>query len=236
MTVPLFHNDLYVAGLYEDCVDLYAFDNYSVTQFETDWRETPSVFQVLDTIETTLRPFCEHRPLMAAELQAGWFGGWKGYRYERIKETLGREHIGISTKSLLAQGLTIFNHYKAIGGTNWGYIGSIETYTSYDFGAPISEAGVNTERLFESKALNLFLQSVDFTQTDRCDAFPLSLSSPDCLYAVRRDQCASGHPLAVSPEPDGRDENADRRGALRPGSPTVRGAAAAVSFVIAMWL
>jgi len=185
--VPLFHNDLYVAGLYEDIVDLYAFDNYSVTQFETDWREIPAIFQVLDAVEKNLRPFCQNRPLMAAELQAGWFGTWKGYKYEKITETLGREHIGVSTKSLLGQGLTVFNHYKAIGGTNWDYIGSIETYTSYDFGAPISEAGVNTERLFESKALNYFLQSVDLTTTERSEAFPLLLSSSECLYTVRFD-------------------------------------------------
>lgn len=183
---PIFHNDLYVAGLYEDIVDLYAFDNYSVTQFETDWRHMPEVFQVLDHIEANLRPFCQHRPLMAAELQAGWFGGWKGYKYEKIIELLGREHIAISTKSLLGQGLTIFNHYKAIGGTNWDYLGSIETYTSYDFGAPISEAGINTERLFESKAINQFLASFDFTDTERLDDFPAELSHRDCLYAIRR--------------------------------------------------
>lgn len=185
VTVPLFHNDLYVAGLYEDIVDIYSFDNYSVTQFETDWREMPEVFQVLDHVEENLRPFCENRPLMAAELQAGWFGTWKGYKYEKITELLGREHIGISTKSLLGQGLTIFNHYKAIGGTNWDYTGSIETYTSYDFGAPISEAGLNTERLFESKAINYFLMSFDLAATDRRDTFPLPLSHPDCFYAVR---------------------------------------------------
>jgi hypothetical protein len=189
--VPLFHNDLYVAGLYEDLVDLYAFDNYSVTQFETDWREMPEVFQILDGVENNLRPFCQNRPLMAAELQAGWFGTWKGCKYEKIIETLGREHISISTKSLLGQGVTIFNHYKAIGGTNWDYIGSIETYTSYDFSAPISEAGVNTERLFESKALNYFLQSVNFTETERAERFPLPLSSSECLYAVRFD---ASHP------------------------------------------
>lgn len=185
VTVPLFHNDLYVAGLYEDIIDIYSFDNYSVTQFETDWREMPEVFQVLDHVEENLRPFCQNRPLMAAELQAGWFGTWKGYKYEKITELLGREHIGISTKSLLGQGLTIFNHYKAIGGTNWDYTGSIETYTSYDFGAPISEAGLNTERLFESKAINYLLQSFDFTATERRESFPLSLSHPESLYAVR---------------------------------------------------
>ena len=183
--VPLFHNDLYVAGLYEDIVDIYSFDNYSVTQFETDWREMPEVFQVLDHVEDNLREFCQERPLMAAELQAGWFGTWKGYKYEKITELLGREHIGISTKSLLGQGLSIFNHYKAIGGTNWDYTGSIETYTSYDFGAPISEAGTNTERLFEAKAINYFLQSFDFTATDRREAFPQPLSHPECFYGVR---------------------------------------------------
>lgn len=185
VTVPLFHNDLYVAGLYEDIVDIYSFDNYSVTQFETDWREMPEVFQVLDHVEENLRPFCQNRPLMAAELQAGWFGTWKGYKYEKITELLGREHIGISTKSLLAQGLTVFNHYKAIGGTNWDYTGSIETYTSYDFGAPISEAGINTERLFESKAINYLLCSFDFAATERRDTFPLPLSHPPCFYGVR---------------------------------------------------
>lgn len=185
VTVPLFHNDLYVAGLYEDLIDIYSFDNYSVTQFETDWREMPEVFQVLDAVEENLRPFCQERPLMAAELQAGWFGTWKGQKYEKITELLGREHINISTKSLLGQGLTIFNHYKAIGGTNWDYTGSIETYTSYDFGAPISESGLNTERLFESKALNYFIQSFDIAATDRVETFPLPLSHSECLYAVR---------------------------------------------------
>lgn len=183
--VPLFHNDLFVAGLYEDIVDIYSFDNYSVTQFETDWREMPEIFQVLDNVEASLRPFCQNRPLMAAELQAGWYGTWKGYRYEKITELLGREHINISTKSLLGQGLTIYNHYKGIGGTNWDYTGSIETYTSYDFGAPISEAGVNTERLFEAKALNWFLQSFDLIATDREKEFPLALGCHECLYAVR---------------------------------------------------
>ncbi|WP_303674195.1 beta-galactosidase [Vampirovibrio chlorellavorus] len=185
VTVPLFHNDLYVAGLYEDIVDIYAFDNYSVTQFETDWREMPEVFQVLDHVEDNLRPFCQNRPLMAAELQAGWFGTWRGYKYQEITETLGREHIALSTKSLLGQGLTIFNHYKAIGGTNWDYTGSIETYTSYDFGAPISETGLNTERLFESKALNYFLESFDLSATEREVDFPLPLSHRECFYACR---------------------------------------------------
>src|SRR5690606_12463115 len=110
-----------------------------------------------------LRPFCQNRPLIAAELQAGWFGTWKGLSYADITGSLGREHINISTKTVLGQGLTVFNHYKAIGGTNWNHIGSTDTYTSYDFSAPISEVGLNTERLLETKSLNTFLASFDMS-------------------------------------------------------------------------
>lgn len=185
--VPLFHNDLYVAGLYSDVVDIYSFDNYSVTQFERDWREMPEIFQVLDNVEANLRPFCPESPLMVAELQAGWYGTWKGYRYDKITEYLGREHIGLTTKTVIGQGLTVVNHYKAIGGTNWNHTGSIETYTSYDFGAPISEAGVNTERLYEAKAINTFLKSFDLSVTERVDTHPFTVSDPDGFYLVRRN-------------------------------------------------
>ncbi|MBY0451052.1 MAG: beta-galactosidase [Cyanobacteria bacterium] len=186
--VPLFHNDLYASGLYENLVDIYAFDNYSVTQFDTDWRKIQGVFDILDNAEENFRPYCENRPLMVAELQAGWFGTWKGKQYDTIIEHLGRDHIRISTKTLLAQGLTIFNHYKAIGGTNWGLIGSTDTYTSYDFGAPIGENGLPNERFYTCKQINLLLSSFDFTATDRVslDALPFQLSNTETLFAVRK--------------------------------------------------
>lgn len=190
VTVPLSHNDLFIAGLYEDIVDLYAFDNYSVTQFETDWKKMSGTFSVLDHIEKNLRPFCQNRPLIAAELQAGWFGSWKGVCYADIVGSLGREHINISTKSVIGQGLTVFNHYKAIGGTNWNHLGSTETYTSYDFGAPISEAGINTIRLYEAKALNLLLESFDIAATDTVSdlsGLPFQVKDTAALYQVRKN-------------------------------------------------
>ncbi|MBY0403324.1 MAG: beta-galactosidase, partial [Cyanobacteria bacterium] len=80
---------------------------------------------------------------------------------------------------------------KAIGGTNWGYIGSTDTYTSYDFGAPISESGINTERLSETKTINYFLQSFDLSATDRVEDSSLGfqnndVNGPNCLYAIRK--------------------------------------------------
>jgi hypothetical protein len=186
--VPLFHNDLYIAGLYEDLVDIYAFDNYPITQFTQDWRGTQETFQVIDQLEETMRDYCMDRPLMVAELQAGWYGGWKGERYETIRQSLGREQIGLITKSVLGQGLTIFNHYMAIGGTNWNHLGSTEVYTSYDFAAPIAENGLNTERLFAAKALNQLLESFaeHWVATDRLEACPVDLSDDHSFYTARR--------------------------------------------------
>jgi hypothetical protein len=188
ITVPLMHNDMYIAGLFADVVDLYAFDHYPVTEFEADWRHAPELFGVIDDIEARLRPVCENRPLMVAELQAGWFANWQGVSYEHIQQRLGREHLSLVTKSLLGQGLTVFNHYKAVGGTNWGFLGSTDTYTSYDFGAPIAENGLNTERLYEAKAINLLLSSFDMAATERAVNYPFTFSqgAAPYVYAVRR--------------------------------------------------
>lgn len=187
VTVPLFHNDVFAAGLYSDNVDIYAFDNYSVTQFETSWRTMPGVFSMLDYLEQNLRNFCAERPMMAAELQAGWFGLWKGHKYEEILESLGREHIQISTKTVIGQGVTIFNHYKAIGGTNWDHIGSAETYTSYDFNAPISETGVLKESYSEAKLLNFMLAHFNLSATESV-APPDAWKEQACFYKLRQSQ------------------------------------------------
>jgi hypothetical protein len=195
VSVPLMHNDMYVAGLYEDLVDIYAFDHYPVTHFDglskgdgDSWRNHPEVFSVIDAVEENIRPFCQTRPLMVTELQAGWFAGWTGATYATIQESLGHQHLGLVTKSLLGQGLTAFNHYMAIGGTNWGSLGSTDVLSSYDFAAPINEAGQLTPHGHEATSLNRFLSAFDLTATDPCtlEELGLSLTDPDgCFYAVR---------------------------------------------------
>lgn|GEM_PF-747002 len=189
-TVPLFHNDLYIAGLYEDLVDIYAFDNYPITQFTQSWRGAAETFQVIDQLEDTMRDYCMERPLMVAELQAGWFGGWKGDKYEDIRESLGHEQLGIITKSVLAQGLTIFNHYMAIGGTNWNHLGSTEVYTSYDFAAPISENGLPASHFYTAKAINQFLESFaeHWVATLQIKECPIPLDESSLFYKARHPE------------------------------------------------
>jgi hypothetical protein len=167
---PLFHNDLYAMGLYADVLDLYAFDHYPVTDFEEDWRlRADHVFSLIDNVEAQIRPYCTNRPLMVAECQAGWFSGWCTPEEFEMETVFGREFLPLITKTLLAQGVTVFNHYMATGGTNWGSMGALDTHSSYDFAAPISESGELRESLYEAKAINQFLASFNLSRTQRID-------------------------------------------------------------------
>ena len=73
------------------------------------------------------------------------------------------------TKTALSQGVTLFNHYMAAGGTNWGDLASDEVYTSYEFCAPLDEFGVPQSNYFKAKELNYFLDSFDLTCTEPKD-------------------------------------------------------------------
>lgn len=170
--LPILHNDMYAAGLYEDLVDIYAIDNYSVTYFEQPWQSFPEVFAILDEMEENLRMYSQDSPMFIAELQAGWFDKWGGEGYDKIRNMLGREHIDIVTKTSLAQGVTAFTHYMGCGGTNWGNLGSTEVYTSYDFASPITEQGTPTDRFYAARLINNLLQSFDLSQTKLAENQP----------------------------------------------------------------
>jgi hypothetical protein len=192
ITAPLFHNDLYAAGLYGDVLALYAFDHYPVTDFNEDWRQRSShVFSLIDSVEQQIRPFCQHRPLFVAECQAGWFSGWSTPEEFEIETVFGREFLPLMTKSLLAQGVTMFNHYLAVGGTNWGSLGAVDSHSSYDFSAPISESGELHESLYEAKALNQLLDTFDLCQTDRVD-HPVVHQAGNLPYWLCTRQAKSG--------------------------------------------
>jgi hypothetical protein len=192
ITVPTFHNDLYAFGLYADVVDLYAFDHYPVTDFEEDWRKRAEhVFSLIDNVETQIRPFCEHRPLMVAECQAGWFSGWNAPEELDMENVFGREFLPLMTKTLLSQGVTVINHYLGIGGTNWGSLGAIDSHSSYDFAAPIAESGECRESLYEAKALNQMLDSFDLSRTDRVNS-PMVNQPGNLPYWLCTRQAASG--------------------------------------------
>ena len=166
---PIFHNDAYFAGLWADCVDIYALDLYPYINPNQNWKQDSFCFDTLDNVEDIFRCAKDNSPPFIAEMQSGWFDKWDGLGYKHIRDVLGDEHINIMTKTALSQGVTLFNHFLTAGGTNWGDLACDEVYTSYEFTAPIDEFGVPQSNFYKAKELNYFLDAFDFTCTEPKD-------------------------------------------------------------------
>ncbi len=187
---PIFHNDAYIAGMYSDVVDVYACDVYPFINPANSWKDSTFAFDTLDNLEEIVRDFNNSSPLFIAELQAGWYDKWLGCGYENIRENLGFNHINIMTKTAIANGVTVFNHYMAAGGTNILDLAADEVYTSYDFAAPISEFGAIRDNFKKAKEINYFLDSFNLCETEPADAaFGADFEVPEnCFAKVRQDK------------------------------------------------
>lgn len=92
-------------------------------------------------------------PLMCSEYWSGWFDHWG-----RPHETRSIENLCGSMKDMLDQHIS-FSLYMAHGGTTFGQWGGANTppystmCTSYDYDAPINEAGQTTEKFFAVREL-----------------------------------------------------------------------------------
>ncbi|XP_004857895.1 beta-galactosidase isoform X2 [Heterocephalus glaber] len=86
-------------------------------------------------------------PLINSEFYTGWLDHW-GKRHSTVKT----EAVVSSLSDILARGANV-NMYMFIGGTNFAYWNGANTPyaaqpTSYDYDAPLSEAGDLTEKYF----------------------------------------------------------------------------------------
>lgn len=79
-------------------------------------------------------------PPMITELQGGWFSSF-GEKSVRRVDDFGPGQISALTDYVIAHGIKALNYYMLYGGTNFGYWGSKDKTTSYDYTAPISEPG-----------------------------------------------------------------------------------------------
>ncbi|MFC9247535.1 beta-galactosidase family protein [Streptomyces sp. NPDC057136] len=86
-------------------------------------------------------------PLMTSEFWIGWFDRWGGYHIVRDPDQAASE-----LDDLLASGASV-NFYMFHGGTNFGFTNGANdkhtyrpTVTSYDYDAPLDEAGDPTEK------------------------------------------------------------------------------------------
>ncbi len=97
-----------------------------------------------------LRP---NSPQMCSEFWSGWFDKW-GARHE----TRGAEAMVSGLSDMLDRGIS-FSLYMTHGGTNWGHWaganspGFAPDVTSYDYDAPISEAGRITPKFWQLREM-----------------------------------------------------------------------------------
>ncbi|OLF17174.1 beta-galactosidase [Actinophytocola xanthii] len=114
----------------------------------------------------------ENAPVYGAEYQAGAIDLHRA-GYEKCRELTGPAFMKYFYKSnLIASGATMHGFYMAFGGTNWGWLGQPnDVYTSYDYGAAITETRQLTEKYDEFKRQGYFVRAVaPLTRTDPADA------------------------------------------------------------------
>jgi Glycosyl hydrolases family 35 len=69
----------------------------------------------------------------------GSFDPWGGLGFNQCSVLLNNEFERVFYKNDFSFHVTIFNIYMTYGGTNWGNLGHPGGYTSYDYGAVITE-------------------------------------------------------------------------------------------------
>lgn len=111
--------------------------------------------------EGVTRRLREDAPVYAAEYQAGAID-LHDAGYDRCRELTGPDFMKVYYKSnLVGSGATMFGYYMTYGGTSWGWLPQPnDVYTSYDYGAAITEARNLTPKYDEFKRQGYFATTV----------------------------------------------------------------------------
>jgi beta-galactosidase GanA len=186
ITVPILHNDKGrngiwvptssgVSGTVPGPTDLYAFDGYPggtcTTSATVGNPSTAPDWGIWGSGGATGGSSASpNTPGFSAEFGGGWFDYWGSqgtYDCMAQREGPGYERVFYGTN--IANRLTLQSFYMTFGGTNWGWLPAPVVYTSYDYGAAISEARQLRPKVSTMKELGLFLQSVApvITQVDQ---------------------------------------------------------------------
>ena len=113
------------------------------------------------------------KPLYSPEFQGGAFDPWGGPGYDKCAQLINDQFADVFYKQNIAVGTTAQSFYMTYGGTNWGWLGMPENYTSYDYGAAIRETRQLDPKYYEDKLIGYFTQSVaPLTKTEAIRATP----------------------------------------------------------------
>jgi beta-galactosidase GanA len=108
------------------------------------------------------------KPLYTPEFQGGSFDAWGGSGYDKCRQLTGADFESVFYKQNIAVGATMQSFYMTYGGTSWGWQPDPnEVYSSYDYGAAITEPRQLTDKYRQDKLIGYFTQSVaPLTKTD----------------------------------------------------------------------
>ena len=128
------------------------------------------------------------QPLFTAEFQGGAFDPWGGPGYAQCAELINDRFANVFYKENIGAGATAQNFYMVYGGTSWGWQAIPQNYTSYDYGAAITEARQFDAKYFEDKRLGYFVASTTpllktelaaSAPTDDPDVIDIARTNPD---------------------------------------------------------
>ncbi|KAI9497041.1 beta galactosidase [Zychaea mexicana] len=170
MDVPTIFNDIgspngnWITG--PGSVDIYGWDSYPLgfdCANPTVWQNNRSTHW--RDMHELLNP---DQPFALYEFQGGAFDPWGGPGYDACRQLVNEQYAKVYYKNNYGQGATIQNLYMTYGGTSWGGLAKPSVYTSYDYGAPISEPGLMTPKGYEVKLQGTFFHTVKpFLTTER---------------------------------------------------------------------
>ncbi|KAF8158030.1 glycoside hydrolase family 35 protein [Crassisporium funariophilum] len=169
IVVPLTYNDPgqgrnFINGT--GAVDLYGLDSYPQgfdCSHPTVWNGVTTNYH---TYHAQVNP---SQAWYIPEFQGGSFDAWgptaPGYAPCRV--LTGPDFQSVFNLQLWASNAKLINYYMIYGGTSWGGIPFHGVYTSYDYGATITESRELTTKFDELKRQSLFLRSSpEFYKTD----------------------------------------------------------------------
>jgi len=195
LTVPLFHNDQgrngywvpessSVPNVVHGPNDLYAFDGYpggtcTVRREPTRGSAAPDWGFYGGGGARGGASASPDTPGFLAEFGGGWFDYWGsngGYECNAIQRGKRFQRVFYGTN--LANGIDIQSIYMGFGGTSWGWLPAPVVFTSYDYGAAISEARDLRPKAEEMKQLGGLIASVP-DLAGMIPATPVHVSSAD---------------------------------------------------------
>ncbi|KAJ7743740.1 glycoside hydrolase family 35 protein [Mycena maculata] len=188
-------------------VDLYGLDSYP-QGFDCSQPE------VWNPVTTNYHSYHEQvNPSDAwyiPEFQGGSFDAWgpTAPGYAQCAILTGPDFQSVFNKQLWASNAKLISYYMLYGGTSWGAIPFHGVYSSYDYGASISESRALTTKFDELKLQGIFLRSSPefyktnfiadsssgLSATSNSAAFATFLQNPDtgtAFYVLRQTDSTS---------------------------------------------